>query len=96
MVVPTSEEIASKIRYSLAPTGFACSTLTPLLGGTTNFIFKGQLLKPRDDGTTQVVIKHGEDYSASRSDLSLSTNRCVSAAENPKRLEWLDCLRTRE
>lgn len=64
----------------LAPTSFACTALVPLSGGTVNFLFRGRLLKPLDDGTTEVIIKHGEAYSASFTGLGLSTDRCVSYA----------------
>ncbi|KAJ4391434.1 hypothetical protein N0V93_005051 [Gnomoniopsis smithogilvyi] len=73
----STDEIATRITKELASTTFGCSVLTPLSGGTANFIFKGQLLKPLDDGTTEVVVKHGEGYSASSSSLKLSTDRCT-------------------
>jgi hypothetical protein len=78
MAKPTSEEIASTVMRLLASTSFACTALIPLSGGTVNFLFRGHLLKPLDDGTTEVIIKHGEDYSASLTGLALSTDRCVS------------------
>lgn len=77
MAKPTPEEITSKLMRELAPTSFACTSLVPLSGGTVNFLFKGRLLKPFEDGTTEVVIKHGEGYSASFTGLGLSTDRCV-------------------
>lgn len=84
MSVSTPEEIKTLIIDVLASTTLACSDLTPLSGGTANFIFKGKLRKALDDGTTEVVIKHGEGYSASFSSLKLSTDRCVSAVDNLK------------
>lgn len=82
MAESTPETIATQITKELASTSLGCSALTPLSGGTANFIFKGQLLKSLDDGTTEVVIKHGEGYSASFSSLKLSTDRCVSPVDN--------------
>lgn len=81
MAKPAADEIAANITEQLAITRLACSTLTPLTGGTANFIFKGQLLKPLNDGTAEVVIKHGEGYSASHTGLQLSTDRCVSVTK---------------
>lgn len=73
-----SDKVASQIETRLALTKYACSSLTPLSGGTANFLFKGTLQNPLDDGTAEVVIKHGEAFSASWSALKLSQARCVS------------------
>lgn len=78
MAKPTPEEIASTVIGLLAPTSFACAALIPLSGGTVNSLFRDRLLKLLDDGTTEVIIKHGEDYSAGFTALGLSTDRRVS------------------
>lgn len=77
MAEPIASEISSRITQELAPTTFACSSLVPLSGGTANFIFKGTLVKPSEDGTADVLVKHGEAFVAQHPALKLSTLRCV-------------------
>lgn len=77
MAEPTADEILSRVTQELGPTGFACTSLTPLSGGTANFIFSGKLQKPLDDGTAEIVVKHGEGFVAQFPSLKLSTSRCV-------------------
>ena len=77
MAEPTADEIASQIRQELESTAFACASLTPLSGGNANFIFKGKLQEPLDDGTSEIVIKHGESFVALSPAIKLSTSRCV-------------------
>lgn len=83
MAGTATDKIASEIISELASTEYACSSLTPLSGGTANFLFRGTLQKPLEDGTAEVVIKHGEGFSASWPDLKLSQRRCVSPANEP-------------
>lgn len=77
MAEPTADEIASQITKELGQTAFACTSLTPLSGGHANFIFRGKLQKPLDDGTAEIAIKHGEGFVALSPGLKLSTSRCV-------------------
>lgn len=77
MAPATADEIVSRITDELASTEYACSSLEPLSGGTANFLFKGKLQNPLQDGTAEVAVKHGEGFSASLSTLELSTRRCV-------------------
>lgn len=83
MSTTKEDEIASQIISELASTEYACSSLARLSGGTVNFLFKGTLQKPLEDGTAEVVVKHGEGFSASWADLKLSQRRCVSPTNEP-------------
>jgi hypothetical protein len=65
------------IQKELMSTSYACSSLKPLSGGNANFTFKGLLTHPLEDGTQEVVIKHGEAYVALMPDLEIPTSRCV-------------------
>lgn len=71
------EAISAAVWDELDGTQYACAELKPLTGGTANFIFRGVLSKPLQDGTMEVVVKHGEGYVASHPDFKLSTSRCV-------------------
>lgn len=73
--------IASRILTELSKTQFACSSLVPLSGGVGNFVYKAQLRKPLDDGTAEVVVKHGEGFAAQFPTLKLPMFRCVSFNE---------------
>ncbi|KAK7731624.1 hypothetical protein SLS63_005310 [Diaporthe eres] len=77
MAEPTADEIASQVTRELGQTAFACTSLTPLSGGHANFIFRGKLQKPLDDGTAEIAIKHGEGFVALSPGLKLSTSRCI-------------------
>lgn len=81
-----SDEIAAQITRELASTEYACSSLTTLSGGSANFLYKGTLQKPLEDGTAEVAVKHGEGFSASSSSLELSQKRCVSPPRKPSPL----------
>lgn len=80
----TADEVTSRVMDALACTQYACSTLAPLSGGSANFLYKAKLQKPLEDGTTDVVVKHGEGFSASYSGLQLSKRRCVSPAHESR------------
>lgn len=77
MAEPAADEISYRVASELGPTRFACTSLAPLSGGTANFIFRGKLQKPLDDGTAEIVVKHGEGFVAQSPALKLSTSRCV-------------------
>lgn len=71
------EAILSAVRAELASTRYACTQLEPLTGGTSNFVFCGLLSEPLQDGTREVLIKHGEGYVASHPSFKITTSRCV-------------------
>ncbi|KAL6856818.1 kinase-like domain-containing protein [Trichoderma novae-zelandiae] len=67
----TKQEIEDAVRRELNGTGYAVSSLEPLTGGTANFIYRARLQKPLPDGSTEVVLKHGEAYVAQHPDFKL-------------------------
>ncbi|KAI9924545.1 hypothetical protein ASPWEDRAFT_28307 [Aspergillus wentii DTO 134E9] len=73
----SSNNISTEISQEISQTPYACSSLTHLSGGTANFVYRGILTHPLQDGTTTVIIKHGKDYIASNQDFKLPTERCV-------------------
>lgn len=73
----SSQEIESKVRAGLRGTPFAPKELTRLDGGSVNWIYRARLLQPLDDGTDEVVVKHGELYMSTKPDFALNFIRCV-------------------
>lgn len=73
-----TDDMSTAIWKEISNTPYACSSLTRLTGGTGNFVYRGTLSHPLQDGTRTVVIKHAEDYVASQPEFKLSTTRCVS------------------
>lgn len=72
-----TEEIQDKLKDRLRGTQYKSSHLEPLLGGSSNFVYRMTLSKPLDDGAT-FVIKHGEAYMAVAPANKLNMSRCVS------------------
>ncbi|KAF8243684.1 hypothetical protein K440DRAFT_561001 [Wilcoxina mikolae CBS 423.85] len=66
------------IQSHLSCTFIPLSTITPLLGGFSNFTFRAHLSQssPLVDNATTVIIKHSEPYSALHRDISLDPLRC--------------------
>ncbi|CAG9996630.1 unnamed protein product [Clonostachys byssicola] len=78
----TREQIQTRVLEELAAgSDFKASELQPLTGGTGNFIFRATLSTALPDGTSQVVVKHGEGYVASSPNFPLSTSRCIIEVE---------------
>lgn len=73
----TTEEIKSDVFEFLKGTQYASTSLEPLSGGSSNFIYRANLSKPLGNGTTDVLVKHGEGYMAIAPENKISTNRCV-------------------
>jgi hypothetical protein len=71
------DEISDQVRRELAGSEWECEALKPLSGGNANFVFRGQLAKPLADGTSAILIKHGEGYVSSNPSFKLTTSRCV-------------------
>ncbi|KAK1827826.1 kinase-like domain-containing protein [Podospora conica] len=86
MVHLNSDKFSHEILDELRGTKYACSSLTPLSGGNANFIFKGVLEKPLEDGTTEVAIKHGQGYVASNPAFGITTDRCHVEEESLREL----------
>ena len=70
-------EINAKVKKSLDGTQFESSELKPLSGGSVNWTYLAKLAKPLDDGTQEVMVKHGETHMMSRPDTALTLTRCV-------------------
>lgn len=79
----TAALITANIKEELNGTPYACDLIQSLTGGTANFIYRGQLSKPLEDGTREVVIKHGEGFIASLPSFQLTTSRCVRTQHHP-------------
>ena len=78
-----TEQLCSRILESLQSTPYACSTLTRLTKGTTNFVFRGNLITPLCDETStitsnSVIIKHAAEFVAVNQDFPLDVSRSVS------------------
>jgi hypothetical protein len=97
----TADEVKSRVFEWLKGTRYESTSLEPLSGGSMNFIYKAHLSEPLEDGTTDVLVKHGEDYSAANSANKVTIDRCVRnwpllvhihpLADNWKRIEE-ECL----
>lgn len=87
------DELTAQILLQLSKSPYACSSLTQLTNGTTNFVFRGTLIQPlcpRDspeDGkvtsnTQTVIIKHSTSFCAVNKDLPIDVSRCVVTSFN--------------
>ena len=82
---PENDELSSRVSQHLSHTRYACSSLTRLSSGTTNFVFRGILAQPLlryQDGMTAsaahtIIVKHSTDYVAVNRDFPLDVSRCV-------------------
>lgn len=80
MAVQNQDEFRVQVQQELASTPYKATSLTPLTGGTANFIYKATLEQPLPDGTAEVAVKHGQGYVASRPSFAIPTSRCVSCS----------------
>jgi hypothetical protein len=84
------DKITAQILEQLSKTHYACSSLTRLTNGTTNFVFRGTLTQPLPDhvryglegemATTTVktvVVKHSTGFAALNKDLPIDVSRSV-------------------
>ncbi|KAI1469029.1 kinase-like domain-containing protein [Daldinia caldariorum] len=75
------DAIVSNILRELLETPYACSSLVRLTNGTTNFVYRGELVHPiradSEDSNTKetVIIKHSTDFAAVNKDFSLDASR---------------------
>lgn len=60
----SEDAIAAKVLEDLKDGPHACSSLTRLSGGNTNFIYRGILQCPLPDKTSTIIIKHAESHIA--------------------------------
>ncbi|KAH8789101.1 kinase-like domain-containing protein [Hyaloscypha sp. PMI_1271] len=76
MAQETADELSQKVQGSLEDTPYACTSLVKLSGGTANFVYRGILVTPLEDGSRTIVIKHTEPYVASNFNFKLTATRC--------------------
>jgi hypothetical protein len=87
------DELTARILQQLSKTPYACSSLTQLTNGTTNFVFRGTLTQPLrlqnrvEEGTglmitKTVVLKHYTAFAALNKDLPIDISRCVISSFN--------------
>lgn len=70
--------VTKLVQKSLEATPYACKSLIPLSGGSSNYLYHGTLMETLPDGTTIVIIKHTEPHLFSNKDFKLTTTRTVS------------------
>jgi len=73
----TPEEVKSEVFEWLNGTPYTSTTLESISGGSANFIYRAHLSKPLKDGTTDVLVKHSEDYMATDLTNKITVDRCV-------------------
>ncbi|RYP15229.1 hypothetical protein DL765_005868 [Monosporascus sp. GIB2] len=83
------DDVATSVLKTLENTPFAPSSLKQLSGGTANYIYRVTLAAPLQDGTTEVLAKHGEDYVKDSPDFKLTLLRCRVEEECLKSLSDL-------
>lgn len=78
MAAPSPGDVEARVKKNLEGTPYEASALTGLSGGSVNFAYTAALVKPLDDGTKEVFVKHAEPYMKVRPDTALSLDRAVS------------------
>ncbi|KAF4627319.1 hypothetical protein G7Y89_g10841 [Cudoniella acicularis] len=76
MATMPSDEILVRVQESLKNGPYVCSSLVKLAGGTANFLYRGTLANPLEDGSKTIIIKHTESYVASNVAFKLTSTRC--------------------
>ncbi|OKL63122.1 hypothetical protein UA08_01252 [Talaromyces atroroseus] len=71
------DQLALELTRELSHTPYVCSSLTHLSGGTANFLFRGILACPLDDGAQTVVVKHSKEFVAANRNFALEVSRCA-------------------
>ncbi|KAJ3460940.1 hypothetical protein MRS44_011807 [Fusarium solani] len=82
MASTASTDVDAKVQRALVGTKFEPSSLTKLSGGSVNWIYLANLSTPPDDGTTEVLVKHGEPWMASKPEFPLAMLRCSIEVES--------------
>ena len=77
MAYQVPQELTDSISKQIEDANWPCSELVALAGGYTNFLFKGVLKEPLADGTTEIVIKHGERFLLCDHEAVMTRFRCV-------------------
>jgi hypothetical protein len=71
------EQFGIEIAKELSQTQYACSSLSLLSGGTANFLFRGILAQPLQDGRKTVIIKHSKEFVSVNRNFHLDVSRYV-------------------
>ncbi|OAL42868.1 hypothetical protein IQ07DRAFT_637469 [Pyrenochaeta sp. DS3sAY3a] len=64
-------DIDTKVEESLEGTAYASSSIRKLVGGSVNYVYHAKLAVPLIDGTTEVLVKHGEAHMARKPEFPL-------------------------
>lgn len=81
--IMSSQNLAKNIQLEvevfdwLKGTRYASTSIEPLAGGSANFVYKVKLEEPLEDGTSTVLVKHGEAYMAVAPQNNMPLQRCV-------------------
>ncbi|KAI5860079.1 kinase-like domain-containing protein [Durotheca rogersii] len=78
---PELDALVTRVLEQLSETPYSCSSLTRLVNGTTNFVFRGILTRPLplgdDKPVETVIVKYTADFAALNKDLPIDASRCV-------------------
>lgn len=81
---PQKDILSFQILKELSSTSYACSSLIPLSGGTANFVYRGTLISPLNDRSSDgytnmesVIVKHSTAFAAVNTSFELDVERCV-------------------
>ncbi|CAG8955836.1 hypothetical protein HYFRA_00011705 [Hymenoscyphus fraxineus] len=75
------KEMLHQVQKSLEGGIYVCTSLEVLSGGTANFVYRGVLASPLEDGATTIIIKHTEGYVAMHPGFKLTIDRCTYEQE---------------
>ena len=78
------DAIDAKVQKSLVGTDYASTGVRKLAGGGVNYVYHAALSRPLDDGTTDILIKHGETHMARKPEFALPMIRSVRSTLNQK------------
>ncbi|EWZ45930.1 kinase-like domain-containing protein [Fusarium oxysporum Fo47] len=80
----THPDFDSKVQKALKGTKFQVSKLEKITGGSVNWIYKAELVRPLYNGEEEVLVKHGEPYMASKPEFALPALRSTIEIESLK------------
>lgn len=87
------EQLIKHVKDAISSTPFACSSLEPLSGGTTSFVFRGVLAHPFQEGDVPdqqilktVIVKHAAGFASCNSDFAIDDSRAVGEPQQSRRL----------
>ena len=73
----SSSDIDARVHRSLLNTNFNPYDFERLPGGSVNWVYLAKLSNALNDGTTEVLVKHGETQMATKPEFPLTLFRCV-------------------